>query len=307
MQLAGNRFLVTGGCGFIGSRIVRALAAGGAEVVVFDRVIRAEVRDGLAPDDVARVTLVEGDITEPAQVHAAASGAHGIFHLAVLDLNRCAGDPRRCLHINVDGTFNVLEAARDSGVRKMVFSSASSVYGDTAETMDESHPLEARTTYGASKIAGEFFCRSFHTSAGLDYVILRYMNVYGPGQEIGVIPAVLRRIRSGQPPVIFGDGSQSFDFVSVDDVAAANLQAMTSDVSDDVFNIGSGEEASIKQVVETLLRLTGSSVRPEFQPLPPGQVQRRVGSSAKAARLLGWRAAMPFDEGLRRVVEAERG
>ena len=304
MQIENQRFLVTGGCGFIGSRLVRLLATRGAAVTVFDRVIRPEVCTGLPPAAADRVTLQAGDITNAAEVQAAASGAAGVFHLAVLDLNSCTDDPRLCVQINMEGTFTVLEAAQRAGLSKVVFSSASSVYGDTDETMDESHPLGARTIYGASKITGEYLCRSFHTMYGLDYVILRYMNVYGPHQTIGVVPAVLRRIRAGQAPIIFGQGTQSFDFIYVDDVAAANLRAMESDVSDEAFNVGSGQERSIKQVVETLLRLTGSTLAPDYQPAPVGQMQRRVGSSAKAARLLGWRAAVPFDEGLRRVVTA---
>ena len=305
MQIENQRFLVTGGCGFIGSRVVRLLATRGAAVTVFDRVIRPEVCAGLPAAAADRVTLQAGDITNAAEVQAAASGAAGVFHLAVLDLNSCTDDPRLCVQINMEGTFTVLEAAQRAGLSKVVFSSASSVYGDTDETMDESHALGARTIYGASKITGEYLCRSFHTMYGLDYVNLRYMNVYGPHQTIGVVPAVLRRIRAGQAPVIFGQGTQSFDFIYVDDVAAANLRAMESDVTDEAFNVGSGEERSIKQVVETLLRLTGSTLSPDYQPATVGQMQRRVGSSAKAARLLGWRAAVPFDEGLRRVVAAD--
>ena len=304
MQIENQRFLVTGGCGFIGSRLVRLLATRGAAVTVFDRVVRPEVCAGLPSDAADRVTLQAGDITNAAEVQAAANGTAGVFHLAVLDLNSCTDDPRLCVQINMEGTFTVLEAAQCAGLSKVVFSSASSVYGDTDETMDESHPLGARTIYGASKITGEYLCRSFHTMYGLDYVNLRYMNVYGPHQTIGVVPAVLRRIRAGRAPIIFGQGTQSFDFIYVDDVAAANLRAMESDVSDEAFNVGSGEERSIKQVVETLLRLTRSTLSPDYQPAPVGQMQRRVGSSAKAARLLDWRAAVPFNEGLRRVVAA---
>lgn len=304
MEIKNQRFLVTGGCGFIGSRVVRSLAARGAEVIVFDHVVRPEVCTGLSPGAAARVTLCKGDITDGTQMQAALEGTAGVFHMAVLDLNSCTDDPRLCMRINVEGTFTVLEAAQRAGVSKVVFSSASSVYGDTDETMDEAHPLGARTIYGASKIAGEYFCRSFHTMYNLDYVVLRYMNVYGPHQTIGVIPAVLRRIRAGQAPVIFGQGTQSFDFIYVDDVAAANLSAMEQGLSDEVFNIGSGEERSIKQLVETLLSLTGSDLQPDHQPAPVGQMQRRVGSSTKAGRLLGWRAAVPFDDGLQRVVEA---
>lgn len=301
MQLEGSRFLVTGGCGFIGSHLVRRLLGAGAGVVVFDNALRPTGGAG----DGERLRLMQGDLRRPDDLRRAAAGCAGIFHLAVLDIGGSARDPRACLEINVDGTFNIVEAARDAGAQKVVFSSASSVYGDTLETMDESHPLGARTMYGASKIGGEYFLRAFHSMCGLDYVTLRYMNVYGPGQQIGVIPAVLRRLKSGEPPVIFGDGSQSFDYVYVDDVAAANVRAMESDVSDEVFNIGSGEERTVKQVVEALLALTGSPLQPEYRRDEQVPMQRRVGSSKKAARLLGWRAAVSLDEGLRRVVQAD--
>ena len=256
---------------------------------MFDRVLRPEICAGLPPAAADRVTLQAGDITNAAEVQAAASGAAGVFHLAVLDLNSCTDDPRLCVQINMEGTFTVLEAAQRAGLGKVVFSSASSVYGDTDETMDESHPLGARTIYGASKITGEYLCRSFHTMYGLDYVVLRYMNVYGPHQTIGVVPAVLRRIRAGQAPIIFGQGTQSFDFIYVDDVAAANLRAMESDVTDEAFNVGSGEERSIKQVVETLLRLTGSTLSPDYQPgdrradAAPRRQQRQSGAPARLA------------------------
>lgn len=301
MRIEDSRFLVAGGCGFIGSRLVQRLLDQGASVVVFDRTLRpiGGVVEG------ADVRLVEGDLTSRDDLRRAAEGCAGAFHLAVLDIGGCTQDPRGCLEVNVDGTFNVLEAVREAGVRKLVFSSASSVYGDTLETMDESHPLGARTMYGASKIAGEYFLRAFQSMYGLEYVTLRYMNVYGPGQQLGVVPAVLRRVKAGEPPLIYGDGSQSFDFVYVDDVAGANVRAMESDVSDEVFNVGSGEERTVKEVVESLLTLTGSPLQPEYRREEHVPMQRRVGSSEKAARLLGWRAAVPFGEGLRRVVEAD--
>ena len=224
--------------------------------------------------------------------------------MAVLALNPCTEQPRRCLEINVDGSFNVFDAARQAGAKKVVFSSASSVYGDTLEVMDEAHPLNARTLYGASKIAGEALLRAFHGTFGLDYVILRYMNVYGPFMGFGLVDGVLGRIAAGQPPVINGDGSQSFDFVYVSDVAGATVRAMASDVTDEAFNVGSGDERTVRDVVFTLLELTGSPFQPEFRDVAVPMV-RRVGSSERAAARLGWRAQVPFREGLREVVEAQ--
>ncbi len=300
VQLSGQRFLVTGGGGFIGGYVVEQLLAKGALVRIFELPGKAARFAGRAG-----IELVEGDIRRPADLRPAADGCAGVFHLAVLAINPSAQNPRACLEINVDGTFNVFEAAREAGVRKIVFSSASSVYGDTLEIMDETHPLGARTIYGASKIAGEYFLRAFNAMYGLDYVILRYMNVYGPNAGFGLIDATLRRIMAGQPPVINGDGSQSFDFVYVSDVAGATVRAMESDVSDEIFNVGSGEEKTVREVVSALLELTGSPLVPQFVDAPVPMV-RRVGSSEKAARLLGWRAQVPFHEGLRRVVAEQR-
>jgi UDP-glucose 4-epimerase len=301
MELAGNRFVVTGGSGFIGSHVVDQLLDAGAEVVVFDAVVR---RENL-PDEHGRLEVVEGDVTDVPALRAAMEGAAGVFHLAVLPLGACIESPRRCVDVNVVGTFNVFEAAQGAGVRKVVFSSASSVYGETSETMDESHSLEAETMYGASKIAGEYFLRAFGDMYGLEHVVLRYMNVYGPRQEGGLVVNVLRRILGGSPPVINGDGSQSFDFVHVGDVAAANLRAMAADVSGEAFNVGSGNEVSVKEIVERLIVAAESDLEPEFTS-ERVLMARRVGSSEKAKRLLGWTASRDLDAGLRDVVSSLR-
>jgi UDP-glucose 4-epimerase len=230
-------------------------------------------------------------------------GVDYVSHLAVLPLGACTENPRACLETNIGGTFNVLEAAKAAKVRKIVFSSASSVYGDTEQTMDESHPLNAKTMYGASKIAGEYLLRAFYDMYKLDYVILRYMNVYGPGQEGGLIMSVLKRIKQGLPPAIFGDGSQSFDFVYVDDVVNANILAMESNISDEAFNIGGEEEVTVKDIVHMLLSLTGSSLTPEFKLNEKVPMQRRVGNSQKAKKLLGYVPSVPLCEGLKKVIE----
>lgn len=296
VQLSGQRFLVTGGGGFIGRYVVEQLLEKGAQVRIFDLAGRGERFAGRPG-----VELMPGDLCRPDDVRQAMDGVAGVFHMAVLALNPSTENPRKCLEINVDGTFNVFEAARDAQVQKVVFSSASSVYGDTLEVMDEDHPLRARTIYGASKVAGEAILRAFNGMAGLPYLTLRYMNVYGPFMGFGLMDSVLKRIASGQPPLINGDGSQSFDFVYVSDVAGCTVRAMESDVSDETFNVGSGEEKTVRDVVFGLLELTGSPFQPEFRDVRVPMV-RRVGSSEKAARLLGWRASVPFTEGLRKVV-----
>jgi UDP-glucose 4-epimerase len=304
MQISGNAFLVTGGSGFIGSHVVDRLVAEGASVVVFDNRVREEnLSEALVS---GRVRAIEGDVTEPAALREAAAGTQGIFHMAVLPLGPCSEDPRLCVEVNVTGTLNVLEAARVVGVKKVVYSSASSVYGDTNETMDESHPLGARTMYGASKIAGEYFVRAFRDLYGIDYVILRYMNVYGPRQEGGLVINVLRRIQSGESPTIMGDGSASFDFVHVADVASANVAAMASEVSEGAFNVGGGNEASVREIVEKLLAATGSDLEPEIRSDEVVPMTRRVGSSEAAMQSLGWRPELDLERGIADVVAKAR-
>ena len=295
--------LVTGGTGFIGSFVVERLLEEGADVVVFDATPQPANLGELA----RRVEIVEGDVRDVDAVARAVEGAAGVFHMAVLPLGPTIAEPRLGLEVNVVGTYNVLEAAQKAGVRKVVFSSASSVYGDTDDTMDESHPLGARTMYGASKIAGEYLLRAFADRDGLDYVTLRYMNVYGPRQAGGLVMSVLRRILAGEAPVIAGDGSQSFDFVHVADVADANVRAMASDVSGVELNVGSGTEVSVAEIVRRLIELTGSDVEPQFDHSQRVLMRRRVGSSERARELLGWSASRDLESGLSDVVASVRG
>jgi UDP-glucose 4-epimerase len=305
MEITGNAFLVTGGSGFIGSHVVdRLVAEGAGSITVFDNRVREENLAEALPS--GRVRPLEGDVTDRAAVLDAAEGASGIFHMAVLPLGPCSEDPRRCVEVNVNGTFNVLEAAREAGVRKIVYSSASSVYGDTNDTMDESHPLNARTMYGASKLAGEYFLRAFHDLYGIDYVTLRYMNVYGPRQEGGLVINVLRRIQAGEAPTIMGDGRQSFDFVHVADVAAANVRAMASDVTEGEFNVGGGNEVTVRQIVDRLLEATGSDLEPEVRTDQAVPMTRRVGSSEAAVDALGWTPELDLERGLADVVAKAR-
>jgi UDP-glucose 4-epimerase len=301
MEIGGRRFLVTGGSGFIGSHVVdRLVAEEAAEVVVFDA--RPRTENLSEATESGRVRLVEGDVGDQAALGDAVAGMDGVLHMAVLPLGPCSEDPRRCVEVNVVGTFNVLDAARQAGVQKVVFSSASSVYGDTNETMDESHPLGARTMYGGSKIAGEYFVRAFHDLYGLDYVILRYMNVYGPRQDGGLVINVLRRIQAGDAPTIMGDGRQSFDFVHVADVAGANIRAMASEVREATLNVGGGNEVTVREIVDRLIDLSGSSVEPEVRADVEVPMTRRVGSSDRAAELIGWQPEYDLERGLADVV-----
>jgi UDP-glucose 4-epimerase len=303
MQIDRKTFLVTGGSGFIGSHVVdKLLEAGAGEVVVLDKQVQHENLQ--EADASGRLRVVDGDVTDARMLDSVLTdgGADGVFHMAVLPLGPCDESPRDCLEVNVVGSFNVFDACRRAGVEKVVFSSASSVYGDTNETMDESHPLGARTMYGASKVAGEYFLRAIGDLYGLDYVILRYMNVYGPRQGGGLVINVLKRIQSGRAPTIMGDGSQSFDFVHVADVAAANVAAMASEVSGAEFNVGGGNEVTVREIVERLIDLSGSGLEPEIDSAARVPMTRRVGSSEKAIRELGWRPEFDLDRGLADVI-----
>jgi UDP-glucose 4-epimerase len=312
-QLDGARVLVVGGAGFLGSHIVDQLTEEPVrEIVVLDNFVRG-TRDNLR-DAVRdrRVRVVDGSVTDVGLVRELMHGSDYAFHLAALWLYECVNEPRSALEVNVVGTYNVVEAAADAGVRKVVYSSSASVYGDAVVTpMTEEHPFNNRTMYGATKLAGEQFFRAFNEQRGLDYVGLRYMNIYGPrmdyqGTYVSVIMKVLDRIDAGERPIIFGDGSQAYDFVHVTDVARANILALQSDATDEFFNIGIGVKTTIAELVELLLRITDSDLEPEYRPGEQMFVTHRVGSTEKAERMLGFRARIPLEEGLRSVIDWRR-
>jgi nucleoside-diphosphate-sugar epimerase len=310
MDLAESRILVIGGAGFVGSHIVdQLLLERVREVVVFDNFLRGKranlahaMRDG-------RVRLIDGSVTDRARLRDVTRGMDAVFHLAALWLYECVHQPRDAVEVNIVGTYNVVEACHELGVRKVVYSSSASVYGDAISVpMTEEHPFNNRTMYGATKIVGEQFFRCFNAQHGLDYVGLRYMNVYGArmddkGAYVSVIVKVLERIANGLPPVIFGDGSQSYDFVHVEDVARANVLALQSKATDQFFNVGTGVRTTINALVTSLLAAAGSNLRPEYQPQEQTFVMHRVGSTEKASRLLGFRAQIPLERGLRSVVD----
>ena len=312
-ELAGSRIIVTGGAGFIGSHVVEQLLESGVdEITVLDNFVRGSRQNLDAVANDPRLQVVAGSITDRALLAELMRGRDYAFHLAALWLYECVHEPRQALEVNVGGTYNVVEAAQEAGVRKVVYSSSASVYGDAVELpMTEEHPFNNRTMYGATKIAGEQFFRAFNEQHGLDWVGLRYMNVYGPrmdyqGAYVSVIMKVLDKIDAGEPPVIFGDGSQAYDFVHVRDVALANVHALTSDATDSSFNVGTGEQTTIRELVDNLLELTGSDVEPRYEPQAQMFVTNRVGSTEQAERLLGFSAEVPLDEGLRSVVEWRR-
>ena len=311
--LAGQRVLVTGGAGTIGSHVVdECLRAGVAEVVVLDNFVRGRMANlGWASEHGAdRLQVVDGDLRDTALVAELSAGTDVIFHLAAIRITQCAEQPRLALEVLVDGTFTVLEAAAAAGVRKVVASSSASVYGlaDVFPTPESHHPYHNDTFYGAAKAFDEAMLRSFRAMHGLDYVALRYFNVYGPRMDVhGLYTEVLirwmERVASGQPPLILGDGLQTMDFVHVADIARANVLAAQAPVTDEVFNIATGTETSLRQLAEALLRAMDSGLAPEFgPPRAVNGVTRRLADISAARDRLGWSPRIGLDDGLSDLV-----
>jgi UDP-glucose 4-epimerase len=309
--IKGQRCLVTGGAGTIGSTIVDQLVAAGAgEVIVLDNFVRGRKENLAGVLGSGTVRVVEGDIRDRGLVTGLMAGTDLVFHQAAIRITQCAAEPRLALEVLVDGTYEIVEAAAEAGVRKVVAASSASVYGlaEQFPTTERHHPYANDTLYGAAKTFNEGLLRSFHATHGLDYVALRYFNVYGPRMDIhGLYTEVLirwmERIQAGQPPLILGDGVQTMDFVFTEDIARANVLAASADVTDEVFNIGSGIETSLIELAEALLRAMGSTTPLEFGP-PRGvnAVTRRLADVSLAAERLSWKAEVSLDEGLRRLV-----
>jgi UDP-glucose 4-epimerase len=308
----GERVLITGGAGAVGSNLADLLVEqGAAEIVILDNFVRGR-RDNLAWAEAnGRVTVVEGDIGDRALVRELTEGIDVVYHQAALRITQCAEEPRLALEVLVDGTFNVVEAAADAGVRKVVAASSASVYGlaEAFPTAENHHPYDNDTLYGAAKTFNEGLLRSFHAMKGLDYVALRYFNVYGPRMDIhGVYTEVLvrwmERIAIGEPPLIFGDGHQTMDFVFTSDIARANVLAAESDATDVVFNVASGTETSLLGLASMLLRVMGSDLAVEHGPARGvNKVPRRLADTSAARDVLGFEAEVELEEGLTRLVE----
>jgi len=310
-ELNGQRVLVTGGAGLVGSHVVDRLVAKGAkDITVVDNLTRGR-RENLAWAAAnGPVRLVEGDIRDISLVGDLMKGVDTLFHLAAIRITQCDQDPRLAHEVLATGSYNLIEAAVNAGVRKVVASSSASVYGpaDVFPTDEQHHPYNNRTIYGAAKLYLEGLLRSFALFRGLNYVALRYFNVYGPrmdahGAYTEVMVRWMEKIEAGEPPLIYGDGSTSMDFVCVEDVARANLVAAESDVTDEVFNVASGTETSLKELASLMLKVMGSNrdvllgVRRKADYVP-----RRLGGIDKAERLLGFRAQVSLEEGLEKLV-----
>ncbi len=312
--MSGLRVLVTGGAGLIGSHICDLLAAERgtyAEVRVVDNFVRGR-RENLAKAmSLAPITLIEGDIRDRALLKEAMRGVDQVYHQAAIRITQCAEEPRLALEVLVDGTYNVLEAAVEAKVKKVVAASSASVLGLAEEfpTTERHHPYNNRTLYGAAKVWNEGLLRSFNDMYELPYVALRYFNVYGARMDMhGAYTEVLirwmDRILEGKPPLIFGDGQQTMDFVYVEDIARANVLAMQSDVTDDVFNVASGVETSLNDLANALLKVMGSDLKPEYGPARKvNPVSRRLADTSSAKKRLGFEATIDVEEGLRRLVD----
>lgn len=315
IDIAGSRVLITGGAGFVGSHIADVLLDEGAhEIIVIDNLVRGS-RENLAhANATGRLVFHEGDIRDRQLVQKSMDGVDYVFHEAALRITQCAEQPHDAYDVMFGGTFNVVDSAVQAGVKKLVAASSASVYGEPSYLpIDEGHPYNNRTLYGAAKVANEHLLRSYNEMFGLPYVALRYFNLYGPRMDIhGVYTEVMirwmDRIDAGQPPIIFGDGLQSMDFVYVGDVARANLAALRSEVSDEVFNVASGRQTTLNELSNLLCVVMG---RPDLQAehreeRKVNPVRHRLGSTEQAQRQLGFTTSVDLREGLEALVAWRR-
>lgn len=312
MKLEGKKFVVIGGAGLIGSHTVDLLLQHDVkEIIIYDNFVRGKeenLRDALK-DQRVRIYEVGGDILQTDILQSALEGINGVFHFAALWLLQCHEFPRTAFDVNIRGTFNVIEACVEKNIERLVYSSSASVYGDALyEPMDEEHPYNNKNFYGATKIASEAMLRSFHNRYGLNYVGLRYMNVYGPRQDyhgayIAVIMKMLDAIDKGESPTIMGDGSEAFDFVAVEDCALANVKAMSASAIDKFYNVGTGKRTSLKQLAEKLVNLTGCNQPIQYKERSHATlVKNRIGCPKKASEEINYSSKVDLEEGLKRLI-----
>jgi UDP-glucose 4-epimerase len=312
MDLKGRKLVCIGGAGLIGSHTVdRLLKEDVGEIIVYDNMVRgrAENLEDALKDPRVRIYDIGGDILQTDILASALQGADGVFHFAALWLLQCHEYPQSAFEVNVRGTFNVMDACVKQGVKRLVYSSSASVYGDAVtEPMTEDHPFNNQNFYGATKICGEAMLRAYHHRYGLDYVGLRYMNVYGPRQDyrgayIAVIMKMLDAIDRGDAPTILGDGSEAFDFVAVEDCGLANVRAMQAGTTDRFYNVGTGTRTSLRELAEILIELTGSSKPINYAPRSTATlVRNRIGDPKRASDEIGFTAEIELREGLQKII-----
>jgi len=321
MDFKGKRFLVIGGAGLIGSHTLdELLKEKVAEIRIYDnftRGTRVNLTEAMR-DPRVNIFPLGGEVLHRDILDAAMKDIDGVFHFAAMWLLHCYEFPRSAFEVNIGGTFNVLEACINNGVKRLVYSSSASVYGDAVEEpMTEDHPYNNTNFYGATKIAGEQMCRALYhrykdTEKHFDYVGLRYMNVYGPRQDyrgayVSVVMKMLDRLDKGLPPLVYGDGSQAYDFIYVGDCAKANVCAMKAETTDTFYNVGTGLKTTIKELAELLLKITGSDLAVQYEPGGTTFVKNRVGCPIKAEAEIGFKATTPLREGLEKLMEWRRG
>ncbi len=313
MDFKEKRFLVIGGAGLIGSHTVDKLVQTEAkEIIIYDNFVRGRQENLSKSLNDHRVKIFEagGDILQTDILNKAMENIDGVFHFAALWLLQCHEYPSSAFDVNVRGTFNVMDACIKNGIERLVYSSSASVYGDAiSEPMNEDHPFNNKNFYGATKISCEAMLRAYHYRYDLNFVGLRYMNVYGPRQDysgayIAVIMKMLDAIDKGDSPTILGDGSEAFDFVSVDDCASANLCAMNSDANNSFYNVGTGIRHSLRELAEILIDLTGSQKPINYAPRSQATfVKNRIGCPEKAKNEINFKAKIKLKEGLNQLIK----
>ena len=314
-KLENAKILIIGGAGFIGSFLAKEILKEPVkEVILYDNFQRGKIdniEDSLK-DPRCSIFPYGGDIREVDILDKAMEGVDYVFHLAAMWILHCKDFPRTAFEVNIAGTFNVLEACVKHKVKKLIYSSSSSVYGDAVQIpMKEDHPFNNKNFYGATKIAGEAMCTSYNDRYGLEVIGLRYMNVYGAGQDqhavySGVVPVVLNKIDRKEQPIVNGDGSQAYDFIYVEDVAKANVNALLSSASDEFYNVGSGIQTSIKELCDLILKLKESNLKVKYKPYSEDDarrmVQNRIGCPEKAKKDLGFEYSYDLKSGLQKLI-----
>lgn len=316
MKLENARILVIGGSGFIGNFVVREILRHPVkEVIVYDNFSRGKMGniEDVLVDPRCKIFPFGGDIRDIDILDKAMEDMDYVFQLAAMWLLHCKDFPRTAFEVNIAGTFNVLEACVRHNVKKLIYSSSASVYGDAVQIpMKEDHPFNNKNFYGATKIAGEAICTAFNDRFGLNVIGLRYMNVYGPGQDqhaayTGVVPIMLNKIAANETPIINGDGSQAYDFIYVEDVARANVMALESEVTHGYYNVGTEIQTTIRELCNLILRLKDSNLSVEYKPYSSDDarqfVKNRIGSAELAKKELGFEHKFSLEEGLQKLID----
>lgn len=313
-NLSGSKVFISGGAGFIGSTIAdQLLKEGVSRIVILDNMVRGSKENIEQALKTGKVEFFEGDIRDYNKVSELLNGMDYCFHMAALRITQCAANPREAAEVMLMGTMNIIEACVANKIKKTVAASSASIYGhaDLFPTEESHHPYNNRTLYGAAKLSNELVYRSFNDMCGFNYNALRFFNVYGPRMDVyGKYTEVMIRwyqmIKRGEQPLIYGDGKQTMDFIYIDDIAHANILAMKSDASDEVFNVASGVETSLEGLCFALLDTMKSPLKPKYIPIPAErkkvEVLRRLASTEKANKLLGFKAEVSLKEGLKRLV-----